>query len=212
MNAFASVAGVVSSAATCIALIFAGFEFRRSRTQDRRKRQVEIDGVAVSWRRLYGPIPPLSKVQSGSELPRTLHDAQGRAAWEYEFTAYNPGDLPISDVRVEIHFPIPVARLRRGHLEDSTMIIVLESTPVLAGHGSRTWHRRLVMDYEKAQGALHEIKALISFIEPEEAHKRHTNYWPKQLWENRSTANSAATVREGVQATLAPGHASDRRL
>ena len=110
MNAFASVAGVVSSIATCVALIFAGIEFRRVRSQDRLKRQVEIEGVAVSWRRLYGPIPPLSKVQSDSELPRTSHDAQGRAAWEYEFTAYNPGDLPISDVRVEIHFPVSRAR------------------------------------------------------------------------------------------------------
>lgn len=170
MSIFAYVAGIVSSVATCAALIFAGLEFRRSRAQDRHKRQVELEGVAVSWQ------PP--------EVPRTAHDACGRATWEYEFTAYNPGDLPISDVQVEIHFAIPVVRIRYdGHLDEPSQVIVLEATPVLAGHGSRTWHRRLVMNYEAAQGPLRRTKAVISFIAPDDdVHNRHMNYWPKQLW------------------------------
>ena len=167
MNSFVNVASLVSSAATCAALIFAGLQFQRSRRQDRHKRQVEIDGVAVSWR------PP--------EVPRTAHDAHGQATWEYEFAAYNPGGLPISDVRVEIHFVIPVVRIRYdGHLDEPTKVIVLEATPVLAGHGTRTWRRRLVMNYEDSRSALRQTKAVISFIDPENAH--HINYWPKQLW------------------------------
>jgi hypothetical protein len=209
MSGFASVAGIVSSIATCIALVFAGFEFRRSRAEDRRRRQIEIEGVAVSWRRLYGPVTPGSSM-SDSRVPRTTPDAQGRAAWEYEFTAYNPAELPISDVRVEIHFAIPVVRLRYdGHLDDPAKIIVLESTPVLAGHGSRAWRRTLVMNLEEAPSALPQTKALISFVEPEEA-RSHTNYWPKQLWEKPT---APTTVGAPVSsAALAPGHPSDRRL
>jgi hypothetical protein len=169
MNISVSVASIVSSVATCVALIFAGFEFRRSRRQDRHNRKVEIEGVAVSWR------PP--------EVPKTPQDASGRATWEYEFTAYNPGELPISDVRVEIHFAIPVVRVRYdGHLDVPTQLLVLEGTPVLAGHGTREWRRRLVMDYEKAKVALRQTRAVISFIDPEDSSKRHINYWPKQLW------------------------------
>jgi hypothetical protein len=209
MNGFASVAGIVSSIATCIALVFAGVEFRRSRAQDRRRRQVEIGGVAVSWRRLYGPVTPGSNM-ADSEAPRTAPDAQGRAAWEYEFTAYNPAELPITDVRVEIHFAIPVARLRYdGHLDDPAEIIILESTPVLAGHGSRTWRRTLVMNYEEAPSALPQTKALISFVEPEEA-QHHTNYWPKQLWDNPLLPTTAAAT-PASSAALAPGHPSNRR-
>ena len=65
---------------------FAGLELRQSRARDRRNRQVEIEGVAVSWR------PP--------EVPRGPQDSEGRSRWVLEFTAYNPGQLPVSDVRV----------------------------------------------------------------------------------------------------------------
>jgi len=167
MNMVAYVASIVSSAATCAALIFAGLQFRWSRRQDQHNRQVEIEGVAVSWR------PP--------EVPRTPQDTLGRAAWEYEFTAYNPGELPISDVRVEIHFAIPVIRVHYdGHLDEPTQILGLEGTPVLAGHGTRVWRRRLVMNYKKAKAALDQTKATISFNDS--ASEPHTNYWPKQLW------------------------------
>jgi hypothetical protein len=194
MSGFAYAASIVSSLATCIALIFAGLEFRRSRARDRHKRQVESEGVAVSLR--------------PSEVPQGAQDARGRATWEYEFTAYNPGDLPISDVRVEIHFAIPVVRVRYERPPDEpTKIIVLEATPVLTGHGSRTWHRSLEMKYKEAQGALRQTKAVISFIDPEEAHKRHTNYWPKQLW----SADEVEAAQADAQAALGPGHPSDRR-
>jgi hypothetical protein len=165
----ASIVSITGSAATCVALVFAGLQFRQSRALDTYRRQVEVDGVAVSWR------PP--------EVPRTPEDASGQATWEYEFTAYNPGELPITDVRVEIHFALPVVRVRYdGHRDRPTKVLILESTPVLVGHGSRVWHRRLVMNYAESRSVLQQTKATISFAGPEDSQQRRTNYWPKQLW------------------------------
>jgi hypothetical protein len=200
MSMVAYVASIASSVATCAALIFAGLEFRRSRRQDEHKQRVAIEGVAVSWR------PP--------EVPKSPHNAAGQATWEYEFTAYNPGELPISDVKVEVHFAIPVMRIRYdGTLEAPTQTLVLEGAPVLAGHGTREWDRRLVMNYEKAHVALRQTKAEISFADPEDPSKRHTNRWPKQLW----LSNKPSGIREvtaapaDAQAALGPGHPPDRR-
>jgi hypothetical protein len=187
MSMVAYVASIVSSAATCAALIFAGLEFRRSRREDQRNRRVAIEGVAVSWR------PP--------EVPKSPHNAAGEATWDYEFTAYNPGELPISDVKVEIHFALPVTRIRYdGTLDAPTQTLVLVGAPVLAGHGSREWHRRLVMNYEKAYDALRQTRAEISFADPEDSSKRHINRWPKQLWppnEPSGIGDVAATPADG---------------
>ena len=49
MSNLETIASAVSAGATCVALVFAGLELRRSRAQDLRKRRVEIEGVAVSW-------------------------------------------------------------------------------------------------------------------------------------------------------------------
>jgi hypothetical protein len=85
-----------------VALEFAGSELRRSRAHDRRKRRVEIEGVAVSW------VP--------TEVPRAAQDGQGIAGWVYQFTACNRGPLPISDVRVEIQLALKVQRVHYdGH-------------------------------------------------------------------------------------------------
>ncbi|MGI8448224.1 MAG: hypothetical protein ACR2MP_13790 [Streptosporangiaceae bacterium] len=167
MDGVADIASIVSAAATCVALVFAGFELRRSRTHDQRKRRIEIEGVAVSW----VPI----------EVPRTAQDEQGIASWVYQFTACNPGPLPISDVRVEIHFALKVQRVHYdGHRDDPADHLVLV-TPVLAGGGERTWRRRLLMSFADSRGALPMTQAEISFIDPDDMGKRQRNHWPKNL-------------------------------
>jgi hypothetical protein len=119
MTGLADIASIVTSGATCAALAFAGLELRQSRARDRRNRQVEIEGVAVSWS------PP--------EVPRGPQDPEGRSRWILEFTAYSPGQLPVSDVRVEVHFALDVERVHYdGHIDPPTRTMVLE-TPVLAG-------------------------------------------------------------------------------
>ena len=165
MSGVADIASIVTSGATCVALVFAGLELRQSRARDRRRRQVEIEGVAVSWR------PP--------EVPRGPQDVQGRGCWVYECTAHNPGQLPVSDVRVEILFALDVERIHYdGHIDEPTRTLTLE-TPVLAGGRERTWRRRLLMNYTESHAALRKTTAVISFIDPGNTHSRHQNTWPK---------------------------------
>jgi hypothetical protein len=167
MTTIADTASIVTSGATCVALVFAGLELQRSRARDRRRRQVELEGVAVSWR------PP--------EVPRGPEEDRGRGRWVYDFTAHNPGQLPISDVRVEVTFALDVERIRYdGHIDEPTRTLILD-TPVLAGGKERTWHRRLRMNYEDSQAALPKTRATISFINPEDPSKRQENHWPKSV-------------------------------
>jgi len=126
--------------------------------------------VAVSWR------PP--------EVPRSPEDDRRHGRWVYEFTAYNPGQLPISDVRVEIYFALDVMRAHYdGSLDAPTRMLVLE-TPVLAGGRERTWSRRLLMNYSESRMALPKTRAVISFIDPENPRGRQENSWPKRQFED----------------------------
>jgi hypothetical protein len=167
MSDLADVASMVTAGATCVALLFAGSELRRSRAHDLRKRRVEIEGVAVSW----VPI----------EVPRTAQDEEGLASWVYEITAFNPGPLPISDVRVEILLALEVQRVRHdGHRDDRVGSLVL-ATPVLVGGGERKWRRRLLMNYDASHDALRQTRAIVSFLDPDDADRRQRNSWPKHL-------------------------------
>lgn len=166
MTSIADTASIVTSGATCVALVFAGLELQRSRARDRRRRRVEIEGVAVSWR------PP--------RVPQGPEDDQGHGRWVYEFTAYNPGQLPVSDIRIEIRFALDVQRYHSdGQADEPTRMVVLE-TPVLAGGKERTWQRRLSMNYADSHAALPKTTAVISFIDPEDPRKRQQNRWPKR--------------------------------
>jgi len=95
------------------------------------------------------------------------------------FTAYNPGQLPVSDVRVEVHFALDVERVHYdGHVDPPTRTMVLE-TPVLAGGKERTWRRTLRMNYAVSHAALRETTAVVSFADLEDPRTRHQNIWPK---------------------------------
>jgi len=50
MTSIADLASIVTSGATCVALVFAGVQLQQTRASDRRRCRVEIEGVAVSWR------------------------------------------------------------------------------------------------------------------------------------------------------------------
>ena len=163
MSSIADLASIVTSGATCVALVFAGLELQRSRAQDRRRRQVETEGVAVAWRPTRNPVKG---------------DDEGQGRWVYEFTAYNPGQLPISSVEVEIHFKLDIKRLHyEGTIEDLGRTVVL-NTPVLAGRQDRTWRRTLSMKFEDADEALKKTTAVIAFDDVEGI--RHHNNWPKR--------------------------------
>jgi hypothetical protein len=112
---------------------------------------VEIEGVAVSWS------PP--------EVPRGPQDSEGGSRWVLEFTAYNPGQLPVSDVRVAVQFALDVERVHYdGHLDPQTRTM----PPVLAGGKERTWRRTLRMNYAASHAALRETTAVVSFADLED--------------------------------------------
>src|SRR5258708_19656759 len=149
MTGLADIASIVTSGGTCAALVCAGLELRQSRARDRRNRQVEIEGVAVSWS------PP--------EVPRGPQAPEGRSRWILEFTAYNPGQLPVSDVRVAVHFALDVERVHYdAHVDPPTRTMVLE-TPVLAGGKERTWRRTLRRNYPASHSPLRYTPPLLSF-------------------------------------------------
>jgi len=101
-----------------------------------------------------------------------------------EFTAYNPGQLPVSDVRVAVQFALDVERVHYdGHVDHPTRTIVLE-TPVLAGGKERTWRRTLRMNYAASHAALRETTAVVSFVDLENPRTRHRNTWPKHQPQN----------------------------
>lgn len=167
MSGLADIASILTAGATCVALVFAGLELRRSRLEDQRRRRVEIEGVAVSW------VP--------DRAPRAPQDAQGRATWVYKFTAFNPGSLPVSDVRVEVQFGVNVQRLRYDGYCDEPADKIRLGTPVIAGGGERAWTRSLVMDYAEGAAALPSTQAVISFTDPDDPGRTQRNTWPKRV-------------------------------
>ena len=175
MTSIADLASIVTSGATCVALVFAGLELQRSRAHDRYRRQVEIEGVAVSWSPSRNPQGP----REG--------DAQGRGRWVYDITAYNPGQLPISNIEVKVFFVLDVQRLHyQGTIDDPVRTLILR-TPVLAGGKDFTWHRTLLIKFAGAHAALKETTAVISFYDPEGT-CRH-NSWPKRKPQTDGQAN-----------------------
>jgi hypothetical protein len=164
----ADIASIVTSGATCVALIFAGLELRRSRAEDRRRRVVETEGVAVAWR--------------PSRNPQESLEGDVRGRWVYDFTAYNPGQLPISDIVVKVSFALDIERLHYdGSTERPTGTLIL-TTPVLAGGQTHPWKRTLLMNFIDGRAALGETTAVISFDDPDGT-RRH-NHWPKLKSQN----------------------------
>jgi hypothetical protein len=145
---------------------FAGLELRRSRAQDRRRRQVETEGVAVSWRPSRNPQGPLEG------------DPQERGRWVYEFTADNPGQLPIGDIVITISFTLGVERLHYDDSIDKLTKTLILTTPVLAGGKDRTWHRTLLINFKGGHAELENTSAVICFDDAEGV--RHQNRWPKR--------------------------------
>lgn len=167
MISIADLASIMTSGATCVALVFAGLQLQRTRARDQFRRRVEIEGVAVSWR--------------PTRVPTSAQDAQGRGRWVYEFTAHNPGQLPVSDVRIEVHFALDVKRVHYDNrIDESTRTLILK-TPVLAGGKEQKWNRKLLINYADSHVALPETNAAISFIHPENPNVRRQNNWPKHV-------------------------------
>ena len=104
-------------------------------------------------------------------------DIQGRGRWVYNITAYNPGQLAISNIEVKVYFVLDVQRLHyQGTIDDPVKTLIL-TTPVLAGGKDFTWHRTLLIKFAGAHAALKETTAVISFSDPEGMH--YHNNWPK---------------------------------
>jgi len=161
--AWGDVAGWVSGIATAGALVFAGWQIRELRKQASRDRRIELEGVVVSWRAAVAP---------------QQAEPDGMADWVYEFRVHNPGRLPITNVQVEITFPVAVRRRHyTGLLAPSSRTIVL-NTPVIAAQDERKWKRRLEIEFA-AEGELRKTMARVAFDDLDGRH--HTNVWPRSV-------------------------------
>lgn len=138
----------VSSVAAAVGLIFAGFQVNLLVRQRRTDERYQLEGVSVTW---YATSSP----------PKAEPD--GFANWDYRISVQNPGRYPISEVTVQLKWPMEVQRLHKhGPPEEPSRVLCLEGAPVIMGGGTRTWDRALRMDY-RAKGRLSETKATIRF-------------------------------------------------
>lgn len=155
---FGVAAEIVAAAATAAAAGFAGYQILELRRDRRQARQLETDGVSLAWRNLEAP-------SQAQVEPRV---------WRIEFLLTNPGAMPISDVRCEVHFGDPVRRhCYDGSVESPTETIVLRAD-VLPGGGTRAWSRRL----EPPRGGVSPDRcwASVSFVGADGV--AHRNVWP----------------------------------
>ncbi|WP_157970419.1 hypothetical protein [Nakamurella deserti] len=84
------------------------------------------------------------------------------AEWHYRVDVVNPGRLPITNVRTEVHFPGPVERSHHDGSKDVASEVLSFYVPVIAPGGMKTWNRTFWMD--GAAGAnIKETFAVVEF-------------------------------------------------
>ena len=161
---------VVSALLTAIGLIFAGLQVRHLWQQRAQDDRLATEGVVVSWQPLAAPARP---------------ERDGTATWVYEVVVHNPGRFPISEVRAELTFPVPVRRVHhRGPDDDPVRTLRLEQS-VIRGGAERRWERTVVMHYVDAMAHLPETTGVVEFTDVR-GQPRRTD-WPR-----RATGPSAA--------------------
>ena len=150
-------ATVVGGFATAAAAAFAGWQLLVLHRDRRADARAAIRGVAVAWhpvQRHHRPEP------------------DGSAIYVYEITVANPGTLPISDVDVDLDFPVPVSRRHWDGVVDEPVTRLNMGTAVLLGGMTRTWKRELRLPFGVSMRA---ITATVSFDDT--SGQRHTNSW-----------------------------------
>lgn len=119
------VPGWIAGLGALVVLFFAGRQLQLLRPQWEFERQIEKRGVAMMWR--------------AHDVP-TGADPDGTSAANYEFTAYNPGKLPVRDVDVRVDMPVEVHREHFDRSLDEATGEILLDTPSSPGasnsHGS----------------------------------------------------------------------------
>jgi hypothetical protein len=152
----------LSATATFGAFSAAAYQLRRTRSEARELRQMELNSVAV--------------VTEVVQRPARADRHDGRSTWTYRFSVDNPGRLPIVDVQVQIDFAIPVRRLHYNGVEDEPSITLEMGVPVIASHGNASWERTLTIDHESRQ-ALRDTRGTVTFSLVSGGQR--TNRWPR---------------------------------
>lgn len=148
-------------------LLGTAWQLRQNSAERAKERRLGIDGVCASWHPEINPRP--------HEV-----DREGHAVWKYNFFVDNPGRFPISSIVVRVTFPVNVARVRGGHVDDPVRTIEMVH-PVLGGGQRRHWQRSLKMTYADANGSLHATTATVAFTDSEG--KRRQTVWPRPIGE-----------------------------
>ncbi|GAB2935858.1 hypothetical protein GCM10027047_35690 [Rhodococcus aerolatus] len=110
------------------ALLFNGVQLLRQVRADERNREVELEGVALTWKALDVPREPRSDSWSVAE---------------HIFTLHNPSRLPITSICITVSAPCDI---KRFHYDGSAEQVARElelTDHVLAGGETREWKRKI---------------------------------------------------------------------
>jgi len=158
----------VGAIATLAGFGIATVQLRGLRSDRVRAREADLRGVAVS----------IDVVRKPTEA-----DAAYGVHWVYRFTVVNPGSLPISDVVVEVRFPVDVRRRHYDNSVDEPGRDIEMRTPVVPGGGRKSWERKLLID-ASARHVVQRSTATVTFDIPDAG--RLKTLWPMVTSQARS--------------------------
>lgn len=155
------VAQIASALGALGAVAIAAYEIGGLRRDSVATRAGEIAGVAVATDVVTRPVGP---------------DAGGSTSrWVYQFSVYNPGRFPVTEVQVEIAFSIPVRREHfNGQVDDPAETLEMY-VPVIPARGSKTWDRAIRIAHAQHRH-LRETRATVAFTAPDSG--QWVNTWP----------------------------------
>jgi len=154
------VATWVTGCLTAMALLFAGLQLREVQRQRDRVRQVDVDGVAVTW-----DATPVFHPDAGP-------DDDSDATWR--IAVHNPGDLPIRDVVVKLDFPCDAQVAHSSGQAAPTAGGLELDTPTVEGRGQRVWTRTVRVRFADRE-QLRMTTATVTFVDVQ--NQMRTNHW-----------------------------------
>lgn len=148
----------VGALAALLAGGFAGLQLFHLRREAERRREDELNGVAVSWR---------------PETSRHI-DAEGYVTWTYAILVQNPAAVPIRDVNVSLAFPCAVSRVHYDGASDPPDRKLDVGAAVVFGGVTEKWNRRIRFPAAERESLRH-ISGTVTFLDMRGL--PHTNVW-----------------------------------
>ncbi len=113
--------------------------------------------------------------QLGARSLKAAAAGGGRSRWRYEFTVYDPGRFPITDVTMQIYFPTPATREHFDGRHDEASHSLDMYAPVVPAQHTKGWHRTILIPHDDHR-MLRQTRATVEFTTPDAG--RWLNTWP----------------------------------